>query len=140
MWVGHRTILTVEDQPNIRRLIAYVLTKAGYKVMQAADGEAAVHVLQHHIPDLILLDVRMPKMNGFELLELLRKYEAAASIPVVILTSLNTPRDLDRALELGVVEFLTKPIEPKTLMARVNEILGGPLTDEPAPPEPPPED
>ncbi len=132
--MDRRTILTVEDQPNIRRLIAYVLTKAGYKVMQAEDGEAAVHVLQRHVPDLILLDVRMPKMDGFELLSLLRKYEAAASIPVVILTSLNTPRDLDRALELGVIEYLTKPIEPKTLMRRVNEILGGPLTAEPTPP------
>lgn len=119
-------ILTVEDQPNIRRLITYVLTKSGYKVMQAEDGEAAVHVLQHTIPDLILLDVRMPKMDGFELLTLLRKYEAAAAIPVVMLTSLNTPRDLDRALELGVIDFLTKPIEPRTLVGRVQEILGPP--------------
>lgn len=124
--MSRKIVLTVEDQPNIRRLITYVLTKVGYKMMQAEDGESAVHVLQHTIPDLILLDIRMPKMDGFELLTLLRRYEAATSIPVVILTSLNTPRDLDRALEMGVVDFLTKPIEPRTLVERVLQILGPP--------------
>jgi len=122
--VSRKIILTVEDQPNIRRLITYVLTKAGYKVLQAGDGAAAVRVLQQNIPDLILLDLRMPKMDGFELLTLLRKYEAAASVPVVILTSLNTPRDLDRALQLGVVDYLTKPIDPRALVERVREIVG----------------
>ena len=124
MSVSRKIILTVEDQPNIRRLITYVLTKAGYKVLQAGDGAAAVRVLQQNIPDLILLDLRMPKMDGFELLTLLRKYEAAASVPVVILTSLNTPRDLDRALQLGVVDYLTKPIDPRALVERVREIVG----------------
>ncbi len=122
--MSRKIILTVEDQPNIRRLITYVLTKAGYKVLQAGDGAAAVRVLQQNIPDLILLDLRMPKMDGFELLTLLRKYEAAASVPVVILTSLNTPRDLDRALQLGVVDYLTKPIDPRALVERVREIVG----------------
>ena len=124
--MSRKVILTVEDQPNIRRLIAYILTKAGYKVLQAENGRQAVDVLKHAVPNLILLDIRMPRMDGFALLEILRQYESAASIPVVMLTSLNTPRDLDRALELGVTDYLTKPIEPRALVDKVHDIVGLP--------------
>ena len=72
-------ILTVEDSDNIRRLIAYNLKRAGYEVIEAANGKEAVRVLQKLVPDLIILDVRMPEMNGFQLLELMRKYPKAAA-------------------------------------------------------------
>ncbi len=131
--MSRKTILTVEDAPNIRRLIAYILTKAGYKVLQAEDGQAAVEILQKVLPDLVLLDIRMPNMDGFQLLELIRKYDSEHPVPVVMLTSLNTPRDLDRAMALDVVDFLNKPIEPRVLLEKVVGIIGppGPASEPP---------
>ena len=92
-------ILTVEDAPNIRKLIAYNLKRAGYEVTEAEDGKAAVRVLQSSVPDLILLDIRMPEMDGFQLLELLRKYPKAAAIPEIMLTALSSAADLERAID-----------------------------------------
>ena len=107
---GQNTILTVEDSPNIRRLIAYNLKRAGFAVLEAGDGKEAVRLLQKTVPDLIILDIRMPEMDGFQLLDLMRKYPKAAAIPVVMMTALSQPADVDRALALGVVDYLVKPI------------------------------
>jgi len=118
-----KKILTVEDAPNIRKLIAYNLTRAGYEVLEAEDGKAAVRMLQQVVPDLIVLDIRMPEMDGFQLLELMRKYPKAAAIPVIMLTALSTASDLDRALSLGVVDYLVKPLDPSLLVAKVESAL-----------------
>lgn len=120
-----KLILTVEDAPNIRRLVTYNLQRAGYDVVEAADGRAAVEVLQRVIPDLIILDIRMPEMDGFQLLELMRRYPRAAAIPVVMLTALSQPADLDRALQLGVVDYLVKPLDPAVLLSTVARVLRG---------------
>lgn len=120
---AHKTILTVEDSPNIRRLIAYNLQRAGYTVLEAGDGKEAVRQLQKTVPDLIVLDIRMPEMDGFQLLELMRKYPKAAAIPVVMMTALSQPADVDRALALGVVDYLVKPLDPTVLIAKVREAL-----------------
>lgn len=118
-----KRVLTVEDSANIRRLIAYNLKRAGYEVLEAADGKAAVKVLQQHVPDLIILDIRMPEMDGFQLLELMRRYPKAAAIPVVMMTALSQPADVDRALKLGVVDYLVKPLDPTLLISKVRTIL-----------------
>ncbi len=118
-----KKILTVEDAPNIRKLIVYNLKRAGYEVIEAEDGKAAVRVLQQFVPDLIILDIRMPEMDGFALLELMRKYPKAAAIPVIMLTALSTAADLDRALQLGVVDYLVKPLDPTLLLAKVESVL-----------------
>jgi CheY-like chemotaxis protein len=118
-----KKILTVEDAPNIRKLIAYNLKRAGYEVLEAEDGKAAVRVLNQLVPDLIILDIRMPEMDGFALLELMRKYPKAAAIPVIMLTALSTAADLDRALQLGVVDYLVKPLDPTLLLAKVESVL-----------------
>ena len=120
---GTVRILTVEDSDNIRRLIAYNLKRAGYEVIEASNGKEAVRVLQKLVPDLIILDVRMPEMNGFQLLELMRKYPKAAAIPVLMLTALSQPSNIDRALSLGVVDYIVKPLDPTVLMAKVKEAL-----------------
>lgn len=119
-------VLTVEDSANIRRLIAYNLQRAGYEVLQAADGKEAVRVLQQHVPDLIVLDIRMPEMDGFQLLELMRRYPTAAEIPVIMMTALSQPADVDRALHLGVVDYLVKPLDPTLLIAKVKGVLERP--------------
>jgi CheY-like chemotaxis protein len=118
-----KKILTVEDAPNIRKLIAYNLKRAGYEVFEAEDGKAAVRVLNQLVPDLIILDIRMPEMDGFALLELMRKYPKAAAIPVIMLTALSTAADLDRALQLGVVDYLVKPLDPTLLIAKWSPCL-----------------
>ena len=116
-------ILTVEDSDNIRRMIAYNLERAGYEVLQAANGKDAVRILQKMVPDLIVLDVRMPEMNGFQLLELMRKYPKAAAIPVIMLSALSQPENIDRALSLGVVDYIVKPLDPTVLTAKVRDAL-----------------
>lgn len=118
-----KTILTVEDSPNIRRLVAYNLKRAGFKVLEAGNGKEAVRLLQKSVPDLIILDIRMPEMDGFQLLELLRRFPKAAAIPVVMMTALSQPSDVDRALSLGVVDYLVKPLDPAVLIAKVKEAL-----------------
>lgn len=125
LWVAAMAlkILTVEDAPNIRKLIAYNLKRAGYEVTEAEDGKAAVRVLQSCVPDLILLDIRMPEMDGFQLLELLRKYPKAAAIPVIMLTALSSAADLERAINLGVVDYLVKPLDPTLLLSKVDIVL-----------------
>ena len=120
---GAKRILTVEDSDNIRKLIAYNLMRAGYEVLQASNGKEAVAVLQKAVPDLIILDVRMPEMNGFQLLELMRRYPKAAAIPVNMLTALSQSDNVDKALSLGVVDYLVKPLEPNVLLAKVREAL-----------------
>ncbi|MCA9558394.1 MAG: response regulator, partial [Myxococcales bacterium] len=75
------------------------------------------------VPDLIILDIRMPEMDGFQLLDLMRKYPKAAAIPVVMMTALSQPADVDRALALGVVDYLVKPLDPTVLVAKVKEAL-----------------
>jgi CheY-like chemotaxis protein len=119
------TILTVEDNPNIRKMIAYNLRRAGFKAIEAGDGKEAVRVLQKVVPDLMILDVRMPEMNGFQLLELMRKYPRAAAIPVVMLSALSQPENIDRALQLGVVDYIVKPLDPSVLISKVKSALEG---------------
>ncbi len=119
------TILTVEDSQAIRRMIAYNLERVGYNVLQAGDGKEAVRTLQGAVPDLIILDVRMPEMNGFQLLELMRRYPKAAAIPVIMLSALSQPENIDRALALGVVDYLVKPLDPNVLLAKVQQALAG---------------
>lgn len=118
-----QTILTVEDNPNIRKMIAYNLRRAGFRVIEAGDGKEAVRVLQKVVPDLIILDVRMPEMNGFQLLELMRKYPRAAAIPVLMLSALSQPENVDRALGLGVVDYVVKPLDPSLLIAKIRSAL-----------------
>jgi DNA-binding response OmpR family regulator len=121
--MSRKKVLTVEDSRNIRRLIAYNLKRAGFDVHEAANGKEAVRVLQRVVPDLIILDIRMPEMDGFELLELMRRFPKAASIPVIMMTALSQPADVDRALALGVVDYLVKPLDPTLLMAKVHQAL-----------------
>ena len=121
--VEEQTILTVEDNPNIRKMIAYNLRRAGFRVIEAGDGKEAVRVLQKVVPDLIILDVRMPEMNGFQLLELMRKYPRAAAIPVLMLSALSQPENVDRALSLGVVDYVVKPLDPATLISKIRSAL-----------------
>jgi DNA-binding response OmpR family regulator len=116
-----KTILVVEDDETMRELLRLHLTTAGYAVRVAANGIEAGHAVLGITPDLIITDVRMPHMSGFELVEALREDPAMAKIPVIFLTIEG--ESYDRGARLGALEYLTKPIQLEALLKKVGKHL-----------------
>lgn len=117
------TILVAEDQPHIRALIEYKLKNTGYNVIAVADGAAALAKAKEYVPDLILLDVMMPSMNGFEVLVALKGDEKTKHIPVLMVTAQSREEEIVKGLELGADDYITKPFSPNELAARVKTVL-----------------
>ena len=113
----------VEDDDRTLKLLGQVLRRGGYRSALAKSGVAAVRLLKRAIPVLILLDLKMEPMDGFELLSLLQKYPAARSIPVIVLTGRDSPFYMDRALTFDVEDYLIKPIQPRDLLEKVEAVL-----------------
>jgi DNA-binding response OmpR family regulator len=113
----------VEDDERTLKLLGQVLRRGGYQSALAKSGLAAVQLLKRAVPALILLDLKMEPMDGFELLALLKKYPASASIPVVILTGRDNPYYIDRAIGFDVEDYLIKPIQPRDLLKKVGAVL-----------------
>jgi len=103
-----KKILFVEDEPNLQKAISEVLVQEGYKVLKAADGEEGLKVAQTEKPHLILLDLILPKKDGFEVLKELKADEKTKDIPVVVLTNLEGIGDVEKALSLGATTYLVK--------------------------------
>ena len=118
-----KQILVVEDSSEIRRVLVNTLKAEGYTVHQGEHGEQGLRVLGHVTPDLILSDINMPRMNGIEFYKAIRQNPLWTVIPFIFLTANNTPEDIQEGRELGVEDYLTKPIEPKDLLAIVNARL-----------------
>ncbi len=116
-------ILVVDDDPLLRTILADQLTEAGYVVRTAEDGEAALEKVAADPPDLILLDIVMPKLDGFEVCRRLKADARTILIPVVLLTALTATADRIHGLEVGADEFLAKPCNPQELMTRVRSLL-----------------
>jgi DNA-binding response OmpR family regulator len=114
-------ILVVDDDLELQRLIAFALRQAGYLVLEAGDGPAALATFENERPDLVLLDVNLPRMNGFEVLRRLRA--GGAKTPVMMLTVRAGEEDQVRGLDLGADDYLAKPFSPRTLLARVRAHL-----------------
>ncbi len=114
-------ILIVEDDPSIRLGLQRSLTFEGYSVDQAKDGEEAIQKAFDHKPDLILLDLMLPKLNGFEVCKTIRKYDP--TIPIVILSAKGDEGDKVLGLELGADDYVTKPFSIRELTARVKAVL-----------------
>ncbi len=112
-----KSILVVEDDDTMRELLRLHLSSAGYAVRAAADGVEAGHAILEHIPDLLITDVNMPHMTGFELVAALREDPAMKDIPVIFLTIESDASD--RGASLGAVEYLAKPIRLDALLAKV---------------------
>jgi DNA-binding response OmpR family regulator len=113
-------ILVVDDDPRMLRLLRLNLERAGYRVATEGDGAAALDRVEVERPDLILLDVMMPALDGFTFLARLREFSA---IPVIMLTAKGEERDKVRGLDLGADDYLTKPFGPAELLARVRAVL-----------------
>lgn len=116
-------ILVVDDEPHLLRSLTFVLAKEGYKITMAGDGEEALKKISEETPDLILLDVMMPKKNGYEVLETLRKIPECNNIYVIILSAKGSDNDRVKALSVGANEFISKPFSPIEMVARVKNIF-----------------
>jgi DNA-binding response OmpR family regulator len=112
--------LVADDDADLRELIAFTLAQAGHLVVRAADGPAALRGFAAESPDLVVLDINMPGLSGFEVCEQIR---ARSRVPVIMLTVRGEEEDLVRALGLGADDYLTKPFSPRTLLARINALL-----------------
>lgn len=116
-------ILIVEDDPHIAGLIRYNLEKAGFECLQTADGQQAFEELERHKIHLIVLDIMLPGMDGFELCKEIKKKPAWASIPILMLTARAEEIDRVLGLELGADDYMVKPFSPRELILRVKAIL-----------------
>lgn len=116
-------ILVVDDEPEIVALVAYHLAKAGYRVATAASGSDALEVARRERPSLIVLDLMLPGMSGFDVLEQLRADESTREVAVLMLTARREEPDRIRGLSLGADDYLTKPFSPAELVLRVGAIL-----------------
>ena len=113
-------MLIADDDRDLRELIGFTLTQAGYLVLKSGDGPGALQTFEDESPDLVVLDINMPGMSGFQVCEAIRK---RSRVPVIMLTVRGEEEDLVRALELGADDFLTKPFSPRTLLARIKALL-----------------
>lgn len=114
-----RNILVVDDTADNLRLLAKLLAAQGYEVRTAPSGGLALISVQQRLPDLILLDIRMPKMNGYEVCQQLKADERTRDIPVIFLSALQEGNDKARAFEVGGADYITKPLQQEEVIARV---------------------
>jgi DNA-binding response OmpR family regulator len=116
-------ILVAEDEKDIRELIAFTLRFAGFDVLLATNGAEAVEVAEAERPDLVILDVRMPKMSGYEACRRLKENPQTASMPVVFLSAKGQDSEIQQGLESGAEEYILKPFAPDELIQQVRDIL-----------------
>ncbi len=117
------TILVVDDEPHIRKILAFLLEQNGFGVLMAEDGEVALEQARQHLPDLILLDLMMPKMDGYQVCQHLREDFRTAQIPIIIVTAKGNVSEKVRGLKGGANDYLTKPYDHAELIARVRNML-----------------
>jgi two-component system phosphate regulon response regulator PhoB len=121
--MAKETILVVEDDENILELITYNLSKEGYQITGAASGESAMTAAGKHLPDLVLLDLMLPGMDGLEVCRMLKGNSETKEIPVIMVTAKGEEADIVVGLELGADDYIIKPFSPKVLIARVRAVL-----------------
>jgi DNA-binding response OmpR family regulator len=117
-------VLVADDDPDILALVSFRLDRAGYDVVAAQDGEEALRLALEHAPDLAILDVMMPKLDGYEVTTRLRQNNATRRLPVILLTARVQEADIARGFEAGADDYVKKPFSPQELGARVQAILG----------------
>jgi DNA-binding response OmpR family regulator len=117
-------VLAADDDEDILALLVFRLERSGYSVLQARDGEEALERAREAKPDLAVIDVTMPKLDGFELTRRLRAEEDTRRMPIILLTARTQDADLERGFEAGADDYIRKPFSPQELSARVHAILG----------------
>jgi DNA-binding response OmpR family regulator len=117
-------ILVAEDERDIRDLIKFTLTFAGHQVTVAANGEEAVQQAQRVLPDLVMMDVRMPKMTGYDACRQMKTIDALKDTPIVFLSAKGQDEEVQAGIDVGAYAYILKPFSPDDLTRRINEILG----------------
>ena len=118
-----KKILYIEDNEQNLYLVTFLLTKQGYEVLSARDGQAGISEAAHHKPDLILLDIQLPSMDGYEVARSLRNNRDLSQVPIVAVTSYAMLGDREKALESGCTGYIEKPIDPDTFVTQVERYL-----------------
>jgi two-component system phosphate regulon response regulator PhoB len=121
--MAHERVLVVDDEEEILELLRYNLEKQGYRVQCAASGEEAVRMARAELPDLIVLDLMLPGMDGMEVSRRLKRDPLTQAVPIIMLTAKGEESDVVSGLELGAEDYVTKPFSPRVLVARVRAVL-----------------
>lgn len=119
------TILVAEDERDIRELIAFTLKYHGFEVITADNGEQALQLATETQPDLLLLDVRMPRLTGYEVCQQVKQQESTRDIPVVFLSAKGQEAEIIQGRQAGAVDYILKPFSPQELAERLKAVLGG---------------
>jgi two-component system alkaline phosphatase synthesis response regulator PhoP len=122
--LADRKILVVDDEPFILKSLTFVLKKEGFHVDSATNGLEALEVIRKEKPDLVFLDIMMPKMNGLEVCQWIRQDPQLQDIHVIILTAKGQEADREKGLQIGADEYMTKPFSPSMVVKRIREIFG----------------
>ncbi len=118
-----KTVLAVDDDKDILALVEYALRSEGYRVLSAHDGQQALQMVQENAPDLIVMDVMMPEISGFQVLRQIKEDEATQAIPVIMLTAKDEESDILSGWLRGADLYMTKPFDPWELIANVNRVF-----------------
>ena len=121
--MNRKKILIVDDEPNIVMSLEYTFKKNNFDVYIARDGEEAIEILKSKIPDVILLDIMMPNVDGYQTLQYIRKNEATKNSKVIFLTAKNKASDIKKGFAMGVDKYITKPFSIKKIVAEINELI-----------------
>jgi phosphate regulon transcriptional regulator PhoB len=119
----NKTILIVDDEKDIVELVAYNLSREGYQIAKAYDGHQAMQYIRENQPDLVILDLMLPGINGFEICRMIRKKPGTESLPIIMLTAKTDSVDKITGLEIGADDYMTKPFNVRELLARVRSVL-----------------
>lgn len=120
-----KTILIADDEPNIVISLEYLLQRDGYRVLVARNGQEALDTVNASAPDLVLLDVMLPQVSGFEVCQKIRENPALAAMRIVMLTAKGRDVEMSKGLALGADAYVTKPFSTQDLLAQVRALLGG---------------
>ena len=119
-----RTVLVADDDPDIQNLVVLRLERSGFRVLRASDGQEALDLALSELPDLAVLDITMPKLDGCEVTRSLRAHAETVAMPVILLTARVQDDDVERGMAAGATDYVKKPFSPQELGARVTSILG----------------
>ena len=116
-------IMVVDDEPDVVRLVEFILQKEGFEVVTASDGRTGLSLLDEEKPDLIILDIMMPLMDGMEVLRQIRSHRTTSRVPVIMLTAKTASVTVDEARQLWVSDYVMKPFDPERLVVKVKKAL-----------------
>jgi two-component system cell cycle response regulator DivK len=125
MAAAKAVILVVEDNPDNMYVLDHLLTRSGYAVQQAVRGDEALALMEHRRPDLVLMDMQMPGMDGYGVVQQLRRQPALADVPVIAVTASSMPGDREAILQAGCTDYVAKPIDPRALLQLIAQYLEG---------------